>query len=333
MVISYNEKAVNILAALSIKGIGRSWIIKHQQYLQSVQHLVAAIRGKTQSVNFSELDFIKLKNDVISDLRKLESHCDGIVCLGDKDFPYCRGIVPSGDLPVVLFYRGDLRLLQESNKNVAVIGLLSPDEKIELAEKIVIDKLSHAGATILSGLALGCDSTAHKQAITSGTKTIAVLPSPLFDIIPQSNRVLAEEIIRKGGLLVTEYYQPIRSKKELTTRYIERDRLQALFCDYIVLAASYAPNNEGKDSGARHAMDYAKKYGIPRAVIYNEHKHDKNPMFDLNRLILKDDSKVYQIDSLSLDKFISQIRSEGGPAKQSVSQDEEYGIFSPEDFL
>lgn len=330
----YSEHALDILATISFKGIGKAWIVKHLSSPKPIEEITALIAQHSREKNVSKELFMEKRCEIKSKLTNLEGHCDGIVALGDKDFPFLRGSISDGDTPVVLFYRGELSLLARHNKNVSVIGLLSPDEQIERAERIVVSELVKKGVTIVSGLALGCDSIAHKQTVELNATTVAILPGTLSDIIPQSNKNLADRIVDNGGLLVTEYYQEIRSKKELITRYIERDRLQALFCDCIVLVASFAPNKEGKDSGARHAMEYARKYGIPRAVIYNEHKHKGNPMFDLNRLILKEDAKVYRIDNMSLAQFASQIPTRDEPSsKQVAARDEQYSIFSAEDFL
>lgn len=86
----------------------------------------------------------------------------------------------------------------------------------------------------------------------------------------------------------------------MVSRFVVRDRLQALFSDAVLLAASYAPNNLGLDNGSRHAMGKAKDYGIKRAVIYNETKHIDNPMYDLNRQILREDNSVIRIDSTNM---------------------------------
>ena len=75
---------------------------------------------------------------------------------------------------------------------------------------------------------------------------------------------------------------------ELRGRYQERDRLQAMFSDAIILTASYDVNKEGNDSGSRLAMNYAKKYQIPRFVLYNEATDYNHPQFELNRRILRE---------------------------------------------
>lgn len=93
----------------------------------------------------------------------------------------------------------------------------------------------------------------------------------------------------------------------MINRFIVRDRLQALFSDAVLLAASYAQNNMGNDCGSRHAMVKAKDYGIKRAVIYNENKHKHIPMYDLNRQILQEDKTVFRIDSTNMNETICQL--------------------------
>ena len=217
--------------------------------------------------------------------------------------------VKNSEQPIVVFYRGNLNLLNVYNKNIAVIGLLVPDENTEKTEQEVVSKLVKNGATIISGLALGCDSIAHKQALHSSGKTVAILPSSLDNILPSSNKELANEIVKNDGLLITEYYEDIRSKNELSSRYQERDRLQALFSDSIILSASYAKNNLGNDSGSRLAMGYAMDYSIPRAVIYDSAINSNNPKYDLNRQLIKEDPKIIRINQNNMPSTITNIIS------------------------
>ena len=77
-------------------------------------------------------------------------------------------------------------------------------------------------------------------------------------------------------------------------RYAQCDRLQAMFSDAIILTANYDVNNEGNDNGSRLAMEYARKYHIPRYVMYNETIDNTTSQFALNRRILKEgDAKVF----------------------------------------
>jgi DNA processing protein len=226
---------------------------------------------------------------------------DGVVALGDDDFPPHRGIVKDSEKPIFIFYRGNLSLLAEGSNNIAVIGLLNPDQEIEAVERGLVARMVENGAVIVSGLALGCDTIAHQQTLDSNGRTIAILPSPLNDIFPAKNRGLAEEIVKNNGLLISEYLTGAKSKMELSGRYQERDRLQALYSNSIVLAASYSKNDIGNDSGSRLAMGYARDYSIPRVVIYNKESDFDNPKFDLNRQIISEDSNTYVVSRFNIE--------------------------------
>ena len=232
--------------------------------------------------------------------------------MGDNNFPRFRGNVKESEQPVFLYYKGNIDLLNFENKNISVIGLLNPEGDIEKRERKIVVEFVKKGATIVSGLAFGCDSISHQQALESNGKTVAILPSPLNNILPTRNKGLAFQIVEEGGLLVTEYGNDFKSPMELSSRYKERDRLQALFCDTIVLAASYAQNSAERwkmfgqklDSGARLAMGYAKEYNIPRAVMYDQNLDENNPMFDLNRDLIKE---LMDITIISQENFTESI--------------------------
>ena len=138
-------------------------------------------------------------------------------------------------------------------------------------------------------------------------KTIAILPSTLDNILPKENLELAERIVDEGGLLISEYYEAPKSRSDMLSRFVVRDRLQAMFSDAVLLSASYAPNNLGNDCGSRHAMEKAKTYGIKRGVIYNDSKHHDIPMYDLNRQILVEDRSVIRIDSANMSETVMQL--------------------------
>lgn len=205
----------------------------------------------------------------------------GIICAFDDDFPCINIKAKESEKPYLLFYRGDKTLLQDLNDNVAVIGVIDPTEEIEQREKVIVNKLIEKEIIVVSGLAKGCDEIAHRACVESGAKTIAILPSTLNKIYPASNRELAEKIVENGGLLLTEYYYEPLSKNDAVNRYIERDRLQAMFSKTVIMIASYR-NGQG-DSGSRHAMGYAENYDIPRYVMFNRETDELNKQFGLNK--------------------------------------------------
>lgn len=314
----YSNNALNILTAKSYKGVGNAWISKNLKGNESVSTIVDLLNTSLKTEHTSIDEFEDLKNNYVKKLlEKFDNEsCDGIIALGDKNFPQYRGIVKESERPNFLYYKGDINLLSIQNTNISVIGLLNPESNIEERERKIVARFVEEGATIISGLAFGCDSISHQQALDSNGKTVAILPSPLNNILPARNKGLASQIVEEGGLLVTEYGTDFKNTMQLSSRYKERDRLQALFCDTIVLAASYAqnspelhPNLMGQklDSGARLAMGFAKNYAIQRAVMYDERIDKDNPMFDLNRALINEQENITIITQENFKEQVKRI--------------------------
>ncbi len=311
----YTDNAINIITAKTFKGIGRAWIIKNLKGNEDIETIVSTINinsKQDESVTIDEFEFNK--NQILNQIEIFEESCDGIVAIGDKNFPKYRGTVKESERPIFIFYKGDLSLLEIENNCITVIGLLNPDEAIENRERKIVAEIVKRNVIIVSGLAFGCDSIAHKQALLGGN-TIAILPSPLNNIMPAKNKPLAFEIVENGGLLITEYYDEHKSAMDLSSRYKDRDRLQALFCDTIILASSYAQDSATRwkitdqklDSGARLAMGFAKDYNIPRAIMYDPIGDLNNPMFDLNRELIREQKDITVLTPKNLQEIIDKI--------------------------
>lgn len=296
----YSENALNILTVRTFPRKGPAWINKNLHGNETLSVLCKLLETK-------EDEFLMKRSRIELAIKQQGNSIDGLIALGDDNFPCVRGIVKPADKPIALFYKGNINLLSKDHLNVAVIGVLYPDERIEKTERMVTTEILKHNATIVSGLALGCDSIAHKTALESGRKTIAILPSTLNNILPKENIELAGRIVKEGGLLISEYYEEPQSRNDMISRFVVRDRLQALFSDAVLLVASYAPNKLGNDCGSRHAMEKAKNYGIKRGAIYNDSKHHNITMYDLNRQILAEDRKVIRIDSSNLSEAVLRL--------------------------
>lgn len=252
-------------------------------------------------------------------LMALSESADGIISAFDYEFPHIYPTVKKdADKPFLLFYKGNISLLENLQNNVAVIGLLNPEKNIVEREYIVVKKLVERGMNIVSGLAKGCDTVAHRACIESNGKTIAILPSPLSHIYPAENRELAQKIVDSGGLLISEYYKKPANKFESTKRFIDRDRLQSMFSKAILLSASYS---KGKgDSGSRHAMAKAEEYSLFRAMLYDENSDGNNPQFGLNR-DYHSERKVNIMTQAVLNKMVKYtIESNKSDLKQQNNQ-------------
>lgn len=200
--------------------------------------------------------------------QELEAKCINVISFFDNTFPVVGVKLKNSERPFFFAYRGDITLLNIVDKNVAVIGVLTPTNEIVEREEKVVKSLAEKGYNIVSGLAKGCDTVAHSESAKNNAKTIAFLPSTIENIYPKENISLAKEIINDGGLIVSEYVNEPKNKYENVKRFIERDRLQALYSKAVVLIASFR-RGEG-DSGSRHAFEKTKEYGKKRLVMFRE---------------------------------------------------------------
>lgn len=213
-----------------------------------------------------------------------------IVCYFDENFPKIPESVPEKDKPFLFVYCGNLSLLNEIENNIAVIGMKEPIEEISEREKKIVSKIIESRFCVVSGLADGCDTVAHAECVKNSCKTIAFLPSTLGKIYPPKNFELSQKIVECGGLIVSEYVTEPKNRGEGISRFVERDRLQAMFSKAVVLIASYR-YGEG-DSGSRHAMQKTKIYGRQRFMMFDKHKDYGKAIFGLNQDLLKEDVTV-----------------------------------------
>src|SRR3989344_2588948 len=105
--------------------------------------------------------------------------------------------------PFGLYVKGEIEFLK--NPTVAIVGTRkATGESLEVARRFG-GEFAKAGITVVSGLAFGIDSRAHKGCLDASGKTVAVLARGLDGIYPKSNERLAGEILFAGGALISEY--------------------------------------------------------------------------------------------------------------------------------
>lgn len=124
--------------------------------------------------------------------------------------------------PSRLYTCGNIKLLNK--KGISIVGSRS---NTQYGEKMCIEftkNLTEYNLIIISGLAIGIDSIAHKTCLKYSGKTIAVLPCGLNNIYPKQNIELAKKIIKDGGLLITEYDDNIEADSK---KFLERNRIVA----------------------------------------------------------------------------------------------------------
>ena len=147
------ENALNVLAAKTYRGIGRAWVVKNLRGNESTARIVYLLsESAKEDHTITEDDFDIVRNKIKDSIARMAGFLDGVVAIGDKEFPSYRGNVKSSEQPVVLFYRGDLGLLSRQSRNVAVIGLLTPDQETEVVESEIVSKLVSRGVNRGTGI-------------------------------------------------------------------------------------------------------------------------------------------------------------------------------------
>ena len=154
------------------------------------------------------------------------------------------------DAPALIFYLGNTDLLN-TDKAVAIIGARAADKEGLTAAYKLGKEYAEQGNVVVSGLALGCDTSAHNGCIDGGGKTIAIVGSGLDIIHPRENVPLQRRILEHGGLILSEQ---LIGWKANPTSLVARNRIQAALSDATILAQCPV------QSGSMHTMRFARQY-------------------------------------------------------------------------
>ena len=168
-------------------------------------------------VNTREWPVENFEKIILKDFSVMQAFSIDFVHCKDKNYPVMLNQVY--DAPYGLFVRGNLSVL--NTPAVSIVGTRNPSVSGFKTTFNFSKELTTLGYTVVSGLALGIDTAAHKGTILSG-KTIAVLACGLDNIYPSANKKLAVEIIKNGGCLISEYPP---GEPPLKWRFIQRNRI------------------------------------------------------------------------------------------------------------
>jgi len=257
-----------ILSLSKIKNLGRKRIFNLLSNIKNIDdHLINDIFIElklNEKLSFDEFKTLYLNS--IDEVTKIEKSGVKIINIFENDE---FGIFKNkyllknkneiSEFPNQLFILNKSNLKLDNNKNIfTIIGTRNNSEESKIITQKITNFLIKKKSIIVSGLAKGIDTIAHQKVVDLEGIAIAILANGLDNIYPSENRNLAKSIL-KNGMLVSEY--PFGAKAE-KFRLIERDRIQAMFCNDIVLIESKI------DGGSMHAIKWAKKLN-KRIWCYN----------------------------------------------------------------
>lgn len=202
-----------------------------------------------QKLNHEEI------NKIVHNLQKDEIKVTTIL---SDDYPQKLKDIP--DPPTVLYYKGDLSLVDKTS--IAVVGSRKCTSYGAKVVDLFVKQLAPHDFVIISGMAFGIDEAAHKSAIEYNAKTIAVMGSGFKHIYPSQHKGLAQ-IIQKEGLLITEFCPDATPQPY---HFPMRNRIVSGLSDGILIVE--AGQKSGTHTTLNHALDQGKNvYIIPNDIF------------------------------------------------------------------
>lgn len=291
------------LVSLNMVGeIGSIRLKKLLQFFDKPENILKASREKLMAVSgIGEKIADKICSLKSQDLDKeftlVKKYGLKIMTYEDKDYP--ENLKNISDPPIILYIKGELR--PEDKIAIAIVGSRRASfYGLSCAERFASD-LSEQGLTVVSGMAAGIDTYAHKGALKKQGRTIAVMGSGFEHIYPAQNKELVEEISQNGAV-ISEF--PLETRP-LRQNFPQRNRvISGLSLGVLVVEAA-------RNSGALITADFALEQG--REVFALPGKVDSHTSFGTNTLIKQGAKLVSCIDDI-LEEFNLAISEPTQPA-------------------
>lgn len=225
----------------------------------------------------------------------MEEHNIELINIFDKDYP--NKLKELYDKPIILFVKGNKKILNDFS--IAIIGCRENSKYGEVSANKIAGELAKSNIITVSGLARGIDSIGHNATLKENGKTIAVIGSGLDNIYPKENIDLANEIIKKGGAIVSEY---VIGTKPSKMNFPARNRIISGLSDGVVVIEAR------KKSGTMITVDFALEQGkevfaVPGS-IFSKNSEGTNELIKQGaKLVSSINDILEEFDGLNSNKF------------------------------
>jgi DNA processing protein len=145
---------------------------------------------------------------------------------------YPKRLLNCYDSPSLLFYRGNANL--NASKIISIVGTRKNTDYGKIFTEKLVEDLAQENILVVSGLAFGIDTIAHKASLKNNLQTVGVLAHGLDRIYPAQNKPLAKDMIEQGGLLTDFMSNNLPDKQN----FPKRNRIVAGMCDALVVVES-----------------------------------------------------------------------------------------------
>jgi DNA processing protein len=222
------EQLVNLHLLLNVEGIGPGKIRSLLAHFKTTEKILSTDYNSLLNVEGISTNLARrivkinsrrneINKHVESELNKLDKIGGTIITVWDKEFPSLLKKIY--DPPLLLYSKGNY--LEQDNYSISIVGTRMPTNYGRIQTEKIAKELCNNNITIVSGLARGIDSIAHKACIKNSGRTIAVVGSGLDVIYPPENKKLFDEI-SSTGLIISEF--PLGAKPD-AVNFPKRNRI------------------------------------------------------------------------------------------------------------
>ncbi len=211
---------------------------------------VAGLKLDIAETILSQSTFTKAEQEI----KFIEDEKIKVLFHQDEDFP--ERIRVHKTAPILLYYRGEADL--NYHRTIGIVGTRKTTPYGQNICKQIVEELRRYDIQVISGLANGIDSIAHRTSVKNDMSTVGVLGHGLQMIYPYNNEGLAKEMLQSGGIL-TEYTSDQGPDRE---HFPARNKIVAALSDALLVIES--AEKGGSLITARFANSYSKKvFAIP----------------------------------------------------------------------
>lgn len=220
-----------------------------------------------------------------------------VICKGDEAMP--RHFWGINDPPLVLYARGRVGCIEE-RVWMAIVGSRKATEfGLKSGHKFGM-RCAEENLGVVSGLAIGCDASAHRGCMDACGVTVSFMAHGLDTVHPASNRNLAARIVDEGGCMFSEYVPGVEPRPN---QYIERDRLQSALSHGVIIVETTL------NGGTMHAVKSAKKQGRLLGCLDHPEGDFQCESAEGNQLLIQNGDATALADKNDLLSFIKVVKA------------------------
>lgn len=308
----------DLLTLNMVEGLGATLLSRLLERFGSPEAILAASRRELEEVegvgSALSRNICKARKqiDARAEIKSAEKFAVKIITAASDDYP--KPLRRTFDPPLVLYVKGEYK--EEDALAMAIVGSRRASYYGKNQAERLAGSLAKMGFTIVSGMAWGIDSAAHRGALAAGGRTIAVLGSGLANPYPKGNEKLLAEIVENGAA-ITEFPLNFPPRPE---NFPRRNRLISGLCLGVVVVE--AAERSGSLITARWAMEQGREvFAVPGPIDSTTSRGTHRLIKDGAKLVERVEDVIEELGPLA--EVLTPVPQEKKPGARGLKPEEE----------